>query len=225
MERVHCREKEQFKKLFQNDEIEAFEEKYQILEVFLQTERHITVGELVQILQQNGYSFSSEFVRDTLNFMCRYGFAQKNRFEDGQVRFEHRHLGYHHDHMVCTKCGKIVEFYNDQLELLLVNVMASHGFHMLQHKMETYGICSDCLEQRMQLMPLVLAKKAEKLVIREFSGGAGARMRLMTMGLRVGDIIEVISNMGNGQLVIGVDCKRYVLGKGLAQKIIVETVK
>jgi Fur family ferric uptake transcriptional regulator len=47
-------------------------------------------------------------------------------------------------------------------------------------------------------------------------------MRLLTMGLRVGDALEVITNHSKGQLVIAVDFKRYVLGRGLAQKIMVQ---
>jgi Fur family ferric uptake transcriptional regulator len=44
----------------------------------------------------------------------------------------------------------------------------------------------------------------------------------MSMGLRQGDAIEVITNDGQGQLAISADLKRYVLGRGLAQKIVVE---
>jgi Fur family ferric uptake transcriptional regulator len=47
-------------------------------------------------------------------------------------------------------------------------------------------------------------------------------MRLLTMGLRIGDKIEVISNNGHKQLAVAVDLKRYVLGRGLAEKITVE---
>jgi Fur family ferric uptake transcriptional regulator len=47
-------------------------------------------------------------------------------------------------------------------------------------------------------------------------------MRLLTMGLRKGDRIEVITNNGYGQLAIAADLKRYVLGRGLAEKIMVE---
>jgi len=71
-------------------------------------------------------------------------------------------------------------------------------------------------------MPLILAKPGERLLIKEISGGAGAKMRLLTMGLRKGDKIEVITNNGLGQLAVAVDLKRYVLGRGLAEKITVE---
>ena len=138
------------------------------------------------------------------------------------MRYEHRHLGRHHDHMICTKCKNIVEFKNERLENLQREIAAAYGFHMLQHKMEIYGICSGCLKDRIQLMSLAMAKQGERVIIKDFAGGAGVRMRLLTMGLRIGDEIDVITNLCEGQLAVAVDCKRYILGRGLAQKILVQ---
>ena len=157
--------------------------------------------------------------------MCRFGFAQKRVFDDGQIRYEHRHLGQHHDHMICTKCGKIVEFINDSLENIQVEIASTHGFHMLQHKMEIYGICANCLKDHVKRMPLTMAKPGEQVIIKDFSGGASARMRLLTMGLRVGDCIDVVTNPTTGQLVVSLDFKRFVIGRGMAQKILVEPIQ
>jgi Fur family transcriptional regulator, ferric uptake regulator len=225
MKRVHNREKEQFQKLFNQENIDEFEDRFKILEVFLQTEQHITVSELVQLLDGNGYVFSPDFVRNTLMLMCRFGFARKNRFDNGEVRYEHRHLGQHHDHMICTKCRNIYEFEDKDIEKMQARIAAAHNFHMLQHKMEIYGICSNCLKDHIQPMPLIHAKQGERVEIREFSGGAGARMRLLAMGLRIGDRIDILTNFNKGQLVIAVDYNRYVLGRGLAEKILVEPVR
>ena len=193
-----------------------------MLEAFLQVEKHVTVDDVVYQLKQNGWQLEPEFVRETLKLMCRFGFAHRSRFNNGVVLYEHRHLGQHHDHMICTKCRKIIEFEEDQIEQLQIKTAAAYGFHMLQHKLEIYGICADCLKERVQGMPLILAKPGERLVIKEINGGANAKMRLLTMGLRVGDKIEVISNNGHKQLAVAVDLKRYVLGRGLAEKITVE---
>jgi Fur family ferric uptake transcriptional regulator len=111
------------------------------------------------------------------------------------------------------------------MEALQVNIAAAIGFHMLQHKMEIYGICAECLKDRALIMPLELARPGERLVIKQISGGAGARMRLLTMGLRIGDSVEVITNQKKGQVVIAADFKRYALGRGLAEKIMVEPVR
>ena len=222
MKQLHIQEKQQFKKLFKQERIDHFEERFKVLETFLQTEKHVTVEEVIQLVEKNGWELEPEFVRETLQLMCRFGFAQQSRFDNSVILYEHRHLGQHHDHMICTKCRKILEFEEDRIEQLQIKIAAAQGFHVLQHKLEIYGICNRCLEDRIQLMPLSLAKPREHLVIRETRGGAGSKMRLLTMGLRKGDRIEVITNNGYGQLAIAADLKRYVLGRGLAEKIMVE---
>ena len=222
MKQVHVQEKHQFKKLFKQELIDNFENRFKVLEAFLQVEKHVTVDDVVFQLKENGWKLEPEFVRETLKLMCRFGFAHRSRFNNGVVLYEHRHLGQHHDHMICTKCRKIIEFEEDQIEQLQIKTAAAYGFHMLQHKLEIYGICADCLKERIQGMPLILAKPGERLVIKEINGGANAKMRLLTMGLRIGDKIEVISNNGHKQLAVAVGLKRYVLGRGLAEKITVE---
>jgi Fur family ferric uptake transcriptional regulator len=225
MKNIHSQEKEQFKKLFKQRKIDRFEDSLKILDVFLETERHVTANELTQLLHENGYDFDPNFVRDTLKLMCRFGFAAKNRFENGEVRYEHLHLGHHHDHMICTKCKRIFEFEDEELESLQAQISKKHGFHMLQHRMEIYGICSNCIEDRVVDIPLTAAKSGEQMVIKSFSGGTGARVRLSTMGLRLGDEVEVVTNQGSGQVVVSADGKRYALGRGLAKKVLVEPIK
>lgn len=222
MKQIHNQEKEQFKKLFAQEHVDHFEERFKVLDAFLQTERHLTASELTQMLADKGHSVDLSFVSETLKLMCRFGFAHRNRFNNGEIRYEHFHLGQHHDHMVCTKCQRIVEFRDQALEDLQARIAEANGFHMLQHRMEIYGICSRCMETRTRRMPLTMTKPGERLVIVEFNGGPPARMRLMSMGLRVGDTLDVITNVNKGQLVVAIDFKRYVLGRGLAQKILVE---
>jgi len=224
MHSIHLQEKEQFKKLFEQEGIDCLEDRMKVLEAFFQTERHISEIELFEIIKEKNISLTPAFISDTLDLMCRYGFAHKHRFNNGVIRYEHRHIGQHHDHMICTKCKQIIEFKNNQLESFQLQVAATHGFHMLQHKMEIYGICAHCLKRRLSLMPLMAAKQGEVLIVRSFKGGTRSRMRLMSMGLRVGDRIDVISNLNQGQLVIALDYKRLVLGRGLAEKIMVQPV-
>jgi Fur family ferric uptake transcriptional regulator len=225
MMRIHKQEKEQFQKLFVQEHIDRIEDRFKILENFLQTEGHVTEKELRQRLDQNGLGFDSEFIRETLKLMCRFGFALKQKFDNGLIRYEHLHLGQHHDHIVCTKCKKITEFENPQMEQLQAQIAGQYGFHILQHKMEIYGICSDCLKERMNLIPLISAKPGERLLIKELSGGTSAKMRLMSMGLRIGDEVEVITNLDKAQVVVAVNYNRYAIGRGLAQKIMVEPIR
>jgi Fur family transcriptional regulator, ferric uptake regulator len=216
---IHRQEQEQFIKLFEKDRIDRFADRLAILEVFLKIEKHVTLSELGAQVRLTGHRFSDDFVQETIELMCRYGFAQANQFDNGVVRYEHRHLGQHHDHLICTKCQKILEFENRDLEQLQVQIAAAYGFHILQHKMELYGICRDCLDQREQVLTLDAARPGERLKIVEFTGGVQSRLRLLTMGVRIGDEVEVITNIQRGQVVLAVDFKRLVLGQGLAEKI------
>ena len=87
--------------------------------------------------------------------------------------------------------------------------------------MEIYGICSDCLQARQPLMPLPMAKAGETILIKDIIGGREAKARLADMGLRPGDRLEVINNNGFGRLIVGHDCTRLAIGRGIAQKILV----
>jgi Fur family ferric uptake transcriptional regulator len=219
MKQLHLQEKEQFQILFRQENIDRFEDRFRVLEVFLQNEGHLTVEELFRLLKDQGILLDAAFVAETLELMCQFGFARKNRFENGKMRYEHRHLGQHHDHMICTRCGKIFEFHNQALETMQKSIADGHGFHMLQHRMEIYGICNGCMQERIDRIPLSMARQGESLALASFIGGTGSRIRLMSMGLRPGDVLEVISNLNQGQVVVAAGDKRYVLGKGLAEKI------
>lgn len=214
-------EKTNFRTLIENDDIGKVEERLNIIEVFLGIEEHVTLEEMVQLLKERGFDYDLEFVRQCMNRWVEHGFAQKKQFEGQPPRYEHRHLGKHHDHLICTKCGEIEEFKNEDMERLQVKVATAQGFHVLQHKMEIYGICSQCLSQRSPLMPLAMAKPGENVVIKDIMGGSHARSRLASMGLRRGDLLEIINNNGLGRLIVGHEAMRLAMGRGIAQKIMV----
>lgn len=222
MELLHQQEQKQFVRLFENEGIDEIERRMAILNVLLRMADHVSFKNLMGALEKEGLLFEPDFVKKTLHLLCRYGFVSKIQFEGQPALYEHRHLGLHHDHLICTKCNKIVEFENPQMENMQLEIAGSHGFHVLQHKMEMYGLCSDCLKQRVQLMPLSQAHEGEHGIIAEFMGGSGAQLRLATLGLRKGDDIEVITNNGQGQLVIAVNATRLAMGRGLAKKIMVK---
>ena len=214
-------ERANFKSLIETDGQDRIQDRLNIIDVFLGTEEHVTIQEMCQLLSEKGYDYEPEFVRQCMNRMVDLGFAQKEQFKDQPIRYEHRHLGRHHDHFICTKCGNIVEFADQDMERLQVKIAARHGFHMLQHQMEIYGLCSGCLAKRRPLIPLALAKPGERVIIREIAGGKSALLRLSSMGLRPGDQIEIINNTGHGRIILGHDYTRLAIGRGVAQKIMV----
>jgi len=221
MFKENTREKRNFESLIETDEIGRINDRLNIIDVFLKTEEHVTLEDLMSLLKSRGYEYDQEFVKLCLNRWVEQGFAQKKTFEGQPPRYEHRHLGKHHDHMICTKCGRIMEFKNDELEFLQEKIAAQAGFHILQHKMEIYGLCSGCMAARSDLMPLSSAKTGEEVYIREVVGGGNAKARLISMGFSPGDRLEIINNDGEGKLIIGRGSSRLALGRGMAENIIV----
>jgi Fur family ferric uptake transcriptional regulator len=115
-----------------------------ILDCFLSSEQHLSTEELyLKIKKQNaGIGFAT--VYRTLKLFAEAGIASEIQLGDGQTRYEHLHAGEHHDHLVCTKCGAIVEFANEAIEQLQKDVAQQHGFTIVTHKLELYGTCAAC---------------------------------------------------------------------------------
>ena len=133
---THEHEKKQFIRLFQQKGIDHFNRHFQVLEAFLKLEQHVGIQDIVLQLEKDGFKMDEAFVQHSMELLCRFGFAHKIDLKETQSKYEHRHLGVHHDHMVCTKCGKILEFKDEAIEALQQKAAEVYGFHMLQHKIK-----------------------------------------------------------------------------------------
>jgi Fur family ferric uptake transcriptional regulator len=214
---------QQFKIIFEDEGLDRIDERLTILATFLGTENHLTASELTGILKEKGISVAEEFVAENLRLFAQYGFAQEKHFSDQATQYEHHHLGKHHDHLICVRCGSILEFYNPELEALQAETALRMGFHDLQHRMEIYGLCSNCLRKRKDVMPLIMASPGEQVRIVGFQGHRGMERRLTSMGLNRGADVEVIKSSGPGPLIVASHETRIALGAAMAKKILVTT--
>lgn|GEM_PF-37965 len=221
----HEQEKKQFRKVFAQQGLDRFEDRFNVLEAFLKLEHHVSIRDILEQLKQDNIQLDEDFLTACMEDLCRLGFASRVAFDQGdQILYEHRHLGVHHDHMVCTKCGQILEFRDEAMEEVQAKVAQAYGFYMLQHKMEIYGLCCDCMAERDALVPLHMAKPGERLVVRSVDAGTNMQLRISSMGLRIGDTIEMVSGGMGGQVVIASGENRLVMGKGMAEKVWVQAL-
>lgn len=211
----------QFKVIFEEEGLDRIDERLAVLEAFLSTKDHVTAADLKKILKKKGITFSEDFVAENLRLFSRYGFAQEKQFTDQEDRYEHHHLGKHHDHLICVRCGTILEFKNPEIEALQAAVARRMGFHDLQRKMEIYGLCSNCLRRREPTIPLIMATPGERVRIVGFLGGRGMERRLASMGLNLGAEVEVIKSSGPGPVIVASRETRVALGFGLARQVLV----
>jgi len=115
-----------------------------IAQAALGNHSHFTADELLEMCRKRDSDVSRATVYRTLSMLEDAGFVEGLDTGDGGRKFEHV-LGHdHHDHMVCTECGKIVEFRDDQLERRQDLAARRHGFEITSHSLKIFGLCKDC---------------------------------------------------------------------------------
>jgi len=116
-----------------------------IAESFFSAQEHISVDELLQRVRKVYPRISQATVYRTMKLLSELGLAETRQFLEGHTLYELAgEGGDHHDHLICTECGRIVEFMDDRIEELQDEVARKYGFTVVKHKMELYGRCDSC---------------------------------------------------------------------------------
>jgi Fur family ferric uptake transcriptional regulator len=115
-----------------------------IAETFLSMGGHVSVEELVAKVRRVDPRISVATVYRTMKLLAECGLAVPRQFGGSQTRYEAAAGRAHHDHLICTSCGEIVEFSNEKIEVLQELVARRHGFEVRSHKLELYGRCARC---------------------------------------------------------------------------------
>jgi Fur family ferric uptake transcriptional regulator len=119
-----------------------------VLDAFVSAGRHLSAEELYLLVKKSNPGIGYATVYRTLKLLAEAGLADERRFEDGFTRYEYNASDGHHDHLICTRCGRIIEFENERIEQLQQDVARKNRFKVQSHKLELYGLCSDCQEKK-----------------------------------------------------------------------------
>jgi Fur family ferric uptake transcriptional regulator len=115
-----------------------------IADVFFKAGGHLKVEDLLDRVREFDPQVSLATVYRTMKLLTECGLAEPHRFQDGHTRYEPSEgEEEHHDHLICTECGRIVEFFNSDIERLQEQIANSFGFEVAHHRMELYGKCKD----------------------------------------------------------------------------------
>jgi len=117
-----------------------------IVEAVFSHHEHFDAEQLVMQLSQRDSSrrVSRPTVYRTLNQMVEAGLLRKVARANDRELYEHDYGYPQHDHLICNKCGDLLEFQNEKIADLLNAVAAKHGFRMNGHRLEVYGLCKQC---------------------------------------------------------------------------------
>jgi Fur family ferric uptake transcriptional regulator len=141
-------EQEVFQKHIQKRGLKRTAQRDLILDVFLRSEGHVSGEDLYRLVREQDPSVGQTTVYRTLRLLTDAGLAREVRFGDGRAHYEHNYKHEHHDHMICSECGKIIEFFSPELEAIQDAMAAKHRFELTSHLLRMIGICSECRKAR-----------------------------------------------------------------------------
>ncbi len=119
-----------------------------VLDAFLGIERHVTAEELFDAVRALDPGIGQATVFRTIKLLAEAGLAREALKDEGPRRYEHAFRHEHHDHLVCSACGGVVEFMDEGVERAQAAVYARYGYKACGHNLELYGLCPSCQADR-----------------------------------------------------------------------------
>ena len=105
---------------------------------------HFTAEELVKDVQSLDPSVARGTIYRTLALLHDAGVVEKHDFRYGPPNYEVTFAKAHHDHLMCVRCGEIIEFQEPRVETLQQEVVTRYGYQLLSHTHKLYGLCRTC---------------------------------------------------------------------------------
>jgi Fur family ferric uptake transcriptional regulator len=116
----------------------------QILGTFMKAESHLAIDDIYNAVRKKNPRIGLATVYRTMKIICDCGLAREVDFGDSLRRFEHKYQRRHHHHLVCIKCGRIIEVRSNRIEGLQKKLAKQHDFTSTRDTMKIFGVCSKC---------------------------------------------------------------------------------
>lgn len=141
-----AREKQQFLQFLRNRGQRVTGERLALFDEVFSQHGHIDAEALLGSMKARGLKISRATVYRNLDLLVECGLARKQRLGSRGFLYEHVHPGQQHDHLVCTGCGRVVEFVSPGIVALQAEICRAHGFVPTRHSLQIAGLCNRCAE-------------------------------------------------------------------------------
>jgi Fur family transcriptional regulator, ferric uptake regulator len=135
---------EKFQTLLEEQGLKFTHERRSIFEEVCSVKEHFDADSLYERFKNKGLRISRDTVYRTIPLLLESGIIQKSVGEGKREFFEPVSTKGHHDHMVCVRCGKIIEFTCEEIERMQEKVCEDHGFQLIFHDHRLFGACRSC---------------------------------------------------------------------------------
>ena len=118
------------------------EQRRVVAQVLSEAKDHPNVEEVYQRASRMDPRISIATVYRTVRLFEEAGILERHYFGDGRSRYEEA-TDEHHDHLIDIISSKVIEFRSDEIEALQVKIAEEHGFELVGHRLELYGVPLD----------------------------------------------------------------------------------
>lgn len=137
-------ERQKFKEFLATKGLKLTKERDEIIREILAIKGHFDPDELFIKMKTKGSKVSRASIYRTLPLLVDSSLIEEVERVDRHAHYERVSGNQHHDHMICTGCGKVIEFYSPTLEMLQDEICRKEKFKGIRHTLEILGLCEKC---------------------------------------------------------------------------------
>ncbi len=136
--------REAFRSYLRDHNLPVTAQRLAIADVILGTDRHLSADDVAKELRTHGANAGTATVYRTIEVLVRSGLVVERDFGEGFKRYEAARGVPHHEHLLCTTCGRVTEFRDERLERMTSLLAETHDFSRQRHRLVIYGLCGNC---------------------------------------------------------------------------------
>ncbi len=135
---------EGFRRYLREHNLPVTSQRELVAEVLFESAGHLSADDIERLLRERGAHVGKATVYRTLDLLAQSGMITQRDFGEGFRRYERAPGRQHHEHLICLRCGKVIEFVNERLERMKALIAEEYGFRHHHHRLEIFGTCPEC---------------------------------------------------------------------------------
>lgn len=138
------REIQRFRQFLATEGLKLTNERVALIEEIFSTHYHFEADELLAKMKQKRLKISRATVYRTLELLVKSGMVRRVHLGEDHYHYEYVTADSHHDHLICTTCGTVIEFHDDALERRQLEICERKRFTATFHNLQILGLCASC---------------------------------------------------------------------------------